>query len=262
MLRMGILLGVTGSHTVQECWNQALAYWHYLNGLNAMNMLYQTNMAGYGGEHSVFQGYHGWFCYGSSLYDGKPVSVNEPFYPYYPADNQTSTFGTSPGHVVGGPNRYYSGNQTPPANQVYYHRFYRDWHYEDTGNRKSWEVNEVGIYYTGSYLCLGSFFMRPGAVGIAEELPEKGATAFELKVSPNPGIRSVAIAFSLPEERAVDIAVYDLTGRRIATLTKGLLNAGRHELNWTPEERAPSGTYFVRFASGDTFRTEKITLLR
>jgi hypothetical protein len=262
MLRMGTLLGVTGSHTVQECWNQALAYWHYLNGLNTMNMLYQTNMAGYGGEHSVFQGYHGWFCYGSSLYDGKPVSVNEPFYPYYSQDNQTSTYGTAPGLVVGGPNRYYSGNQTPPANQVYYHRFYRDWHYEDTGNRKSWEVNEVGIYYTGSYLCLGSFFMRPGAVGIAEELPEKGATAFELKVSPNPGIRSVAIAFSLPEERVVDIAVYDLTGRRIATLTKGLLNAGRHELNWMPEERAPSGTYFVRFASGDTFRTEKITLLR
>jgi hypothetical protein len=123
-------------------------------------------------------------------------------------------------------------------------------------------VNEVGIYYTGSYLCLGSFFMRPGVVGVAEELPEKGATAFELKVSPNPGIRSVTIAFSLTEERAVDVAVYDLTGRRIATLTKGLLNAGRHELNWTPEERASSGTYFVRFASGDTFRTEKITLLR
>ena len=262
MLRMGILLGVNGSHTVQECWNQALAYWHYLNGLNAMNMLYQTNMDGYGGEHSVFQDYHGWFCYGSSLYDGKPASVVEPFYPYYPADNQTSIYGTAPGLVVGGPNRYYSGNQTPPANQVYYHRFYRDWHYEDTGNRKSWEVNEVGIYYTGSYLCLGSFFMRPGAVGIAEELPVKGATAFELKVSPNPGIRSVAIAFSLTEERAVDVAVYDLTGRRIATLTKGLLNAGRHELNWMPEEHTSSGTYFVRFASGDTFRTEKITLLR
>lgn len=138
MLRMGILLGVTGSHSVPECWNQALNYWHYLNGLNAMNMLYQTNMAAYGGEHSVFQGYHGWFCYGAPLYDGKPASVNEPFYPYYPPDNQTSMHGSAPGLVVGGPNRFYSGNQTPPANQIYFHRFYRDWHYEDTGQRKSW----------------------------------------------------------------------------------------------------------------------------
>lgn len=265
MLRMGILLGVTGSHTVQECWNQALNYWHYLNGLNAMNMLYQTNMAGYGGEHSVFQAYHSWFCYGSSLYDGKPASVNEPFYPYYYVDNQTSTYGTAPGLVVGGPNRFYSGNQTPPANQVYYHRFYRDWHYEDTGQRKSWEVNEVGIYYTGSYLCLGSFFMRPGVVGTEEgqgDRETRGRGDILLQCSPNPGARAVVISFTLPEEKAISLAVYDLSGRKVATLTQGIRPAGRHEVNWIAGAKTPPGVYFLRLQAGDRTRAEKVTLLR
>jgi hypothetical protein len=262
MLRMGILLGATGSHSYQECWEQALNYWHYLNGLNAMNMLYQTNMADFGGEHSVFQAYHSWFCYGSSLYDGKPAAVDEVFYPYYAADSQVSVHGTSPGHVVGGPNRYYSGNQTPPANQVYYHRFYRDWHYEDTGQRRSWEVNETAIYYTGSYLCLGSFFMLPGETGI-ETNTNMTAVGPALSIFPNPARESFLIDYYLQHTGEIKIELYDISGRRIYTETYCQQSVGHHKAVLLTNNIA-AGIYFVRLTETKTKSCEitEITIIK
>ena len=261
MMRMGILLAETGSHTVQECWNQALNYWHYLNGLNAMNMLYQSNMAGYGGEHSVFQAYHSWFGYGSSLYDGKPASVNEPFYPYFAADSQTSVYGTAPGHVVGGPNRYYSGNQTPPANQVYYHRFYRDWHYEDTGNRKSWEVNETAIYYTGSYLCLGSFFMRPGTTAVAENAGQK-ADFIKLEIFPSPARNYVSFQHPgkgarMPGNRD-EVKIYDLAGKLIK---EAKLEPDRREHKISLRD-LKAGVYFLKIKTEDHEFIKKLIVIK
>lgn len=261
MLRMGILLGVTGSHSVQECWDQALNYWHYLNGLNAMNMLYQSNMAAFGGEHAVFQAYHSWFCFGSTLYDGKPVSVSEPMYPYFAADSQTSVIGTSPGHVVGGPNRYYSGNQTPPANQVYYHRFYRDWHFEDTGDRKSWEVNETAIYYTGSYLCLGSFFMKPDQTGIAVNKDPKTAGS-SLSIAVNPAFRAVTIKYCLARDGAISLGLYSLDGRKTADIRCGFQHKGGHEVRWNPDGEMAAGVYFVRLVQDQNVSVEKCVFYR
>ena len=37
------------------------AFLHYFHGQNALNMVYLTNMAALGGEHSSFQFYHAWF---------------------------------------------------------------------------------------------------------------------------------------------------------------------------------------------------------
>ena len=61
---------------------QSLWYLHYLCGVNALNMLYVTNAASIGGEHSVWRIYHAWFPYGDRQYYGKPRGVAEPDYPY------------------------------------------------------------------------------------------------------------------------------------------------------------------------------------
>jgi len=125
-------------------------------------------------------------------------------------------------------------------------------------------VNEVGIYYTGSYLCLGSFFMRPGSTGTEEgqgdkETRRQGEVLLESR--PNPG-KNVTLAYLLPEEAEVTLVVYDLAGRKVATLVQGTQGAGRHEVNWSPDRDTPPGVYFLRLQAGDRTRTEKVTLLR
>src|SRR5262249_44352745 len=80
--------GILSSHTKAEVVEQGLRYLHYMLGLNPLNMVYLTNMAAYGGEHSSFQIFHGWFSFtggngdnGNVKYNGLPTAVTEPLYP-------------------------------------------------------------------------------------------------------------------------------------------------------------------------------------
>ena len=62
---------------------------------------------------------------------------------------------------------------------------------------------------------------------------------------PNPASGSVSVAFTLPEAQRVSLAVYDLAGRRVTTLSEGELPAGRHEVAWNCAA-ASAGVYLLR----------------
>ncbi|MFN8586608.1 MAG: hypothetical protein U0704_02315 [Candidatus Eisenbacteria bacterium] len=91
-----------------------------------------------------------------------------------------------------------------------------------------------------------------------------GALQF-LPPRPNPARGIAEMAFELPREQAVDLAVYDLGGRRVQTLASGILGAGHHSVRWntrTSDGRiAPAGLYFVRFQSGALSRVSRLVLL-
>jgi VCBS repeat protein/flagellar hook capping protein FlgD len=67
---------------------------------------------------------------------------------------------------------------------------------------------------------------------------------------PNPTRAAVRFDLDLPTNAQVSVGVYDLTGRRVATLAEGALSAGRHALAWDGRSvaggPAPAGLYFVR----------------
>ena len=78
--------------------------------------------------------------------------------------------------------------------------------------------------------------MRPMTFG---NVPDKlsvdpGATPFDSRTvrlspaEPNPSAGWSRIAFSLPQAKEVSLAVFDLSGRRIAELAKGRYAAGDH----------------------------------
>jgi hypothetical protein len=168
-LFMAARLGALSSHTSAEVTHLARKYAHYLMGLNPLNMVYMTSMAAYGGEHSSFQIYHGWFSvdgadgdHGNPRYNGKPDGVFEPLYPYYPDDRQTSTYGPAPGLVPGGPNFYYSGAYAIP-NREFPAYAYRDFSTAwDDGRALSWEITEPMQAYQGPVVLLLSFLMSGG----------------------------------------------------------------------------------------------------
>ena len=163
-------MGALGSNSESEVVELAQRFLHYLLGLNPKNMVYLTNMAAYGGEHSSFQIYHGWFSYsgadgdhGNAAYNGKPPGLDEPLYPYYPDDDQTSTYGPAPGLVPGGPNWYYTGSYNIP-NRNYPAYAYRDWSVgcDWTATEcasASWEITEPMCAYQGPVILLLSLVM-------------------------------------------------------------------------------------------------------
>jgi photosystem II stability/assembly factor-like uncharacterized protein len=83
----------------------------------------------------------------------------------------------------------------------------------------------------------------------------------QLSAYPNPFNGSASIEFSLPEPGRAELAVFDVCGRRTATLMNGVQPSGRGRTTWSAMEQ-PSGTYFLRLNAGGRIRIEKILLIR
>ena len=92
-------------------------------------------------------------------------------------------------------------------------------------------------------------------------------TTFSLSQNyPNPFNPRTEIGFSLPEASAVELAVYNILGRRVKTLFAGNLSAGDHTVAWdgTDAEGLPSasGVYFYRVAAQSFTETRKMVLMK
>ncbi len=100
-------------------------------------------------------------------------------------------------------------------------------------------------------------------VDAADELPAALALAAP---RPNPSAGSTSIVYDVPAGGStVDLAIYDLAGRRVAELARGTAPAGRHRVQWdgrdANDRSVAAGIYFVRMTAGSEIFTRKITRL-
>jgi FG-GAP-like repeat/FG-GAP repeat len=94
---------------------------------------------------------------------------------------------------------------------------------------------------------------------------DPGSFGGSLRIEPNPVRGSATITFELSREVTIDVGLYDLTGRRVSTIARGLHSAGRQVFTWHPrsdaDTRLPVGLYFLRVGgSGVTMRARVILL--
>ncbi len=89
--------------------------------------------------------------------------------------------------------------------------------------------------------------VRPGAVDVPIELPT-GALAG--RPWPNPTSRFLRQTITLPQRAQADWSLYDVTGRRVATLWRGAIPAAGFELSAELPKGLGAGLYFVRVLSG------------
>ncbi|MEM8486621.1 MAG: PKD domain-containing protein [Bacteroidota bacterium] len=97
----------------------------------------------------------------------------------------------------------------------------------------------------------------------AVEIPEE----FALKGNyPNPFNPSTVIAFDLPEDAHVSLEVYDMMGRRVATLVNGQMAAGKYEATWHARSDAgtavASGVYLYRMQAGSFESVQRMVLMK
>jgi len=79
---------------------------------------------------------------------------------------------------------------------------------------------------------------------------------------PNPFNPSTTIAFGVPEAGKVTLEVFDVLGRKVATLLDGEnKTAGRYNVRFDARELA-SGMYIYRLQAGDKTITKKLTLIK
>jgi hypothetical protein len=85
-------------------------------------------------------------------------------------------------------------------------------------------------------------------------------------VFPNPITGAARIRFSLATAGRVTLEVFDIQGRRAATVLDEVREAGPHEASWDGRtdrgDRAARGLYFIRLQTVDQTRIQKAVLAR
>jgi hypothetical protein len=105
------------------------------------------------------------------------------------------------------------------------------------------------------YLVAELAFSRP-----QEE--DEPSLAFALEPNyPNPFTSRTTFRFSVPEPIHVRLELYDLLGRRVASLVDERLSAGWHERSLDAAGLS-GGTYVARLTAGSHAATQRITLIR
>ena len=84
-----------------------------------------------------------------------------------------------------------------------------------------------------------------------------------LGVSPNPVRSSAVVTLELAtgDTNAVELALYDLAGRRVATLVEGSLAAGRHVVA-VDASSLETGVYLLRLSADDATATGRLVITR
>lgn len=80
--------------------------------------------------------------------------------------------------------------------------------------------------------------------------------------SPNPVRQTAQFRFGVQEVRPTTVAVYDVLGRKVATLYDGAPPAGQMQTVRLDARTLPSGVYFVRLAAGSRTETRKFTVAK
>jgi hypothetical protein len=117
----------------------------------------------------------------------------------------------------------------------------------------------VATNYEGSGIYYDNLVFRQLTV----DVPDASVTAGPAlrQNYPNPFNPSTSIGFSLERSENVEISVFDLAGRRIATVHQGALGAGEHQVVWNGRtdrgNAAPAGQYryVLRTDSGQKSRS-------
>jgi probable HAF family extracellular repeat protein len=139
--------------------------------------------------------------------------------------------------------------------------------------RTAWDINDHGMIVgqglppDGGPYDIRAFLLMPSA-SRTDDTRDTGLrlTSLGLTASPNPFRSSMSIRYTLQVPSLTSLAVHDLLGRRIATLSNGDREAGRHADTWTGLDDAgrsvPMGVYLLRLEAQGRVETQRVIFLK
>ena len=110
---------------------------------------------------------------------------------------------------------------------------------------------------------LGTALSQAGESAAPDLVPARPYLAANV---PNPFNPLTTIRFGITRPGPVDLAVYDVSGRLVATLAHETYPAGRHEVAWQGRDqtgrRVASGVYFYRLKTDEFSDVQKMLLIK
>lgn len=119
-------------------------------------------------------------------------------------------------------------------------------------------------YWLGARSCAGPEGLI-GPIEVTRLASIATPLTLALAVSPNPATSAVRFALRLPAAGAVELSIYDLTGRRIATPMRGAAFAGETSLEWNLASedgaRVRPGMYFAKLTALGRTTVTRLSIL-
>ena len=126
----------------------------------------------------------------------------------------------------------------------------------DSSQKYYWRISAVTNGF-GTVMSETSDFKVATGVD-APELPEVFAL---MQNYPNPFNPSTQIGYTIPATTHVTLEIFDIQGRRVATLVDDMHNSGFYTVTFEASDLA-SGLYLYRIRAGDFSRTKKMILVK
>ena len=132
---------------------------------------------------------------------------------------------------------------------------------------------KIGVEQGGSWLAsvthLKALLNGPDSVLTAVPTDQLSSLPQEFSLGqnyPNPFNSSTTISYAVPERSKVTLAVYNVIGRKVATLVNEIRPVGSYSVTWDGADAAgaevASGIYFYRLTAGEIVRARKMLLLK
>lgn len=91
---------------------------------------------------------------------------------------------------------------------------------------------------------------------------EESSDLTNVLVFPNPAVEELTLVFSLKKSKDFEISLFDLSGRKVVDLYKGLGEIGNHTLHFNLQEKSLAAGTYQLVLSGEDFRTVKPLIIR
>lgn len=113
----------------------------------------------------------------------------------------------------------------------------------------------------------GVYSSIAGATPVEGNEPFQAVSSLYLEQNyPNPFNPSTTIRYSIPEANEVELDIFDIQGRSVATLVRGNQAAGNHSIRWNGRDRfgiqVPAGIYIYRLKAGSLTASKQMIVLK
>ena len=132
---------------------------------------------------------------------------------------------------------------------------------------------DLKIHATDHYLAIGTYGRSmykldlSVLIGVDESLSEATNTAFQMEQNyPNPFKVSTTIPIRLAKKMHVQMDIYDMQNRQLASLVDADMDEGLHQIRWNGTDqngnRLPEAYYLCKIVAGAQTSTQKILLMK
>jgi hypothetical protein len=132
--------------------------------------------------------------------------------------------------------------------------------------KAAWEAEAAGLRAELEAALLAGVTPRASGTSI-EPIGGELPSTIELDQNyPNPFNPSTSIRFAISTPSQVTLEVFDVTGRRVATLVDRELAQGQYSITWDARndvgQTVSSGVYLYRLRAGDVVQTKQMTFIK